>query len=119
MVVPQFESQFDAQIPEDKLKSTDREQDMYVMRFTTDYSPSNDTYPKINEYTKPPCTGTGYIGSEKHLVPEYTYSMDEKGEYNGAGQEITNGAIYKVDKDGKETMVGYWNSNLGRFSEVK
>ncbi len=45
--------------------------------------------------------------------------MDEKGEYNGAGQEITNGAIYKVDKDGKETMVGYWNSNLGRFSEVK
>ncbi len=89
------------------------------MRFTTDYSPSNDTYPKINEYTKPPCTGTGYIGSEKHLVPEYTYSMDEKGEYNGAGQEITNGAIYTVDKDGKETMVGYWNSNLGRFSEVK
>ena len=41
-------------------------------------------------------------------MPEYTY---------GRGQEITDGAIYKVDNSGNETMVGMWNH--GHFEKVK
>ena len=85
--------------------------DMYVMRFTSDYCPSNENFPKMDgsePWNKPPCTGTGYTGSGEHLVPEYTY---------GRGQEITDGAIYKVDGNGNETMVGMWNH--GHFEKVK
>ena len=85
--------------------------DMYVMRFTSDYCPSNENFPKMDgsePWNKPPCTGTGYTGSGEHLVPEYTY---------GRGQDITDGAIYKVDGNGNETMVGMWNH--GHFEKVK
>ncbi|MDU5808911.1 MAG: hypothetical protein E6Z65_06925 [Finegoldia magna] len=85
--------------------------DMYVMRFTSDYCPGNENFPKMDgsePWNKPPCTGTGYTGSGEHLVPEYTY---------GRGQEITDGAIYKVDCNGIETMVGMWNH--GHFEKVK
>ena len=85
--------------------------DMYVMRFTSEYCPGNEEYPKMDgsqPWNKPPCTGTGYTGSSEHLVPEYTY---------GRGQDITDGAIYKVDKDGNETMVAMWNH--GRFEKVE
>lgn len=76
--------------------------DMYVMRFTSDYCPSNGDYPKMDgsqPWNKSPCTGTGFTGSTEHLVPEYTY---------GRGQDITDGAIFKVDGDGNETMVAMW-----------
>ncbi len=68
-------------------------------------------YPKMDgtePWNKPPCTGTGYTGSENHLVPEYTY---------GRGQEISDGAIYKVDCTGKETLVAFWNH--GRFEKTE
>lgn len=94
-------------------------EDMYVIRFTSDYSPTNNMYPSINEHTHPPCTGTGFTGSEDHLIPEFSYSMNDDCSYNPAGQEITNGAIYKIDKDGNETLIGYWNENTGRFSKVE
>lgn len=90
---------------------------MYVMRFTTDFSPSNDMYPK-GDYSKPPCTGTGFTGSTNHLVPEFQYSVDENGEYSSEGHEITDGAIYKIDKNGHETMIGYWDSEYERFLKV-
>lgn len=85
--------------------------DMYVMRFTSDYCPSNSEYPKMDGselWNKPPCTGTGFTGSSKHLVPEYTY---------GSGQAISDGAIYRVDAKGNETMVAFWNH--GHFEKVK
>lgn len=85
--------------------------DTYVMRFQSDYCPSNDEFPKMDDsqpWNKPPCTGTGYVGSEDHLIPEYSY---------GRGQDISDGAIYKIDSDGNETMVAYWNH--GRFQSVE
>ena len=85
--------------------------DMNVMRFTSDYCPQNSEYPKMDgsePWNKPPCTGTGFTGSREHLVPEYNY---------GRGREISDGAIYKVDIDGNETMVAFWNH--GRFEEIK
>ena len=84
--------------------------DMYVMRFTSDYCPSNTDYPKMDgsePWNKPPCTGTGFTGSSEHMVPEYTY---------GRGQEITDGAIYKLDSEGNETMVAFWNH--GHFEKI-
>lgn len=85
--------------------------EMYVMLFTSDYCPSNEEYPKMDgsqPWNKPPCTGTGYTGSSEHLVPEYTY---------GRGQDIADGAIYKIDKDGNETMVAMWNND--RFERIE
>jgi len=83
---------------------------MYVMRCTSNYCPSNSDYPVINAYTQPPCTGTGFLGSESHLLPEYTY---------GRGQEITDGAIFKVDKDGNESLHAVWNKIDKRYEIVE
>ncbi len=90
--------------------SAENNGDLYVMRFTSRYCPSNDDYPKMDgsqSWWSPPCTGTGFTGSAEHLVPEYDY---------GEGHDITEGAIYKVDCDGKETLVAIWKQ--GRFMPV-
>lgn len=81
---------------------------MFVMRYTSNYCPSNSEHPVINAYTKPPCTGTGFLGSENHLLPKYTY---------GLGHEITDGAIFKVDKNGNETLHAVWNK-IDRCFEI-
>ncbi len=82
---------------------------MYVMRCTSDYCPTNGEHPVINAYTQPPCTGTGFLGSESHLLPEYTY---------GRGQAITDGAIFKVDKNGNESIHAVWNPRKGHFKPI-
>ena len=85
--------------------------DVYVMRFNSDFCPSNEEYPKMDgsqPWNKPPCTGTGWTGSDSHLIPEYTY---------GKGQEITDGAIFKLNSNGEETIVAFWNH--GRFKEIE
>ncbi len=72
---------------------------------------TNDEYPRViasQPWNKPPCTGTGYLGSEEHFIPEYTYGM---------GHDITDGAIYKVDIYGNEKMVAYWDH--GSFQAVE
>ncbi|KNY28484.1 hypothetical protein [Pseudobacteroides cellulosolvens] len=81
----------------------------YVMRCTSNYCPNNSEHPVINAYTQPPCTGTGFLGSEKHLLPEYTY---------GRGQAINDGAIFKVDKDGNESLHAVWNKIDKRYETV-
>ncbi len=89
----------------------DNKGDIFIMRFTSDYCPDNSAYPKMDgtePWNKPPCTGTGYTGSKEHLVPEYTY---------GRGQEISDGAIYKVDYEGNETIVAIWAH--GKFEKVE
>ena len=55
-----------------------------------------------------PCTGTGFTGSEDHLIPEYKYPATTP----------TDGAIYKIDADGNETMVGMWDKDANRFYPV-
>lgn len=82
----------------------------YVIRCTSKFSPGNGEYPRIDERTSPPCTGTGFLGSESHLLPEYTY---------GRGQPIKEGAIFTVDKDGNEKMCAAWNKKKGRFVRVE
>ena len=84
---------------------------MYVMRVTSDYSPSNKEYPKTSEGSKPPCTDTGYTGSKENLIPEYQYPKD--------GAPIKDGAIYKVDHQGNETLVATWNKKTKEFEPVE
>ncbi|MDP4180486.1 MAG: hypothetical protein Q8942_05260 [Bacillota bacterium] len=81
----------------------------YVMRCTSNYCPNNAEHPVINPYTTPPCTGTGFLGSKDHLLPEYTY---------GRGQEISDGAIFKVDKNGNESLHAVWNKIDKRYDTI-
>lgn len=81
----------------------ENKESMYVMRFTTNDFPSNNDYPKMDgsePWNKPPCTGLGFTASPKFLIPEYTY---------GRGKDIADGAIYKVDYSGAETLVAIWD----------
>ena len=83
---------------------------MYVIRFKSDYCPSNDEFAKVDPsqpWNQPPCTSTGYLGSKERLIPEYSY---------GRGHEITDGAIYKIDSNGNETMIAYWKNN--KFNKI-
>jgi hypothetical protein len=83
---------------------------MYVLRCTSSFKPSNNDCPVINDFTQPPCTGTGYLGSDSHLLPEYSY---------GRGHQITDGAIFTVDKDGNERLYAVCDKNNLRFEKVE
>lgn len=78
--------------------------DVYIIRFTSDTNPSDIGIPNDGH----PCTGTGFTGSENHLIPEYKYPATTP----------TDGAIYKIDADGNETMVGMWDKDANRFYPV-
>lgn len=64
---------------------------------------------KEHPWNNPPCTGQGFTGSEEAMIPEYNY---------GQGQNIKNGAIYKVDKDGNEYLAAIWDKRKARFKSV-
>ena len=88
--------------------------DVYMLRFTSGYCPNNRTYPYVNKqqfWNNPPCTGQGFTGSEENLIPEYDY-----GQENGI---MTAGAIFKIDKEGNECMVAYYNKKRGKIIEIK
>lgn len=95
-------------------KDANNNGDMYVMRFTSKDCPSNSDYPTVGPETRytPPCTENGFLGSSDLLIPEYEYSKDN-------GSPITDGAIYKIEHDGTETIVAYWDSDYGYFMPVK
>lgn len=79
---------------------------IYLIRFTSDYLPTNDSYPI--GWTAP-CTGTGFLSSKYHLIPEYTYG--------GFDDMILDGAIFAVDASGEEHIVAYWLD--GRFQPAE
>ena len=78
--------------------------EMYVIRFTSNTPSSEIGIPNSSL----PCTGTGFTGSNKHLIPEYKYSSIE----------ITDGAIYKIDAEGNEIIIGIWDNEIPRFIRV-
>ena len=86
------------------VKELEQNADVYIIRFTSDANPSDIGIPNDGH----PCTGTGFIGSEDHLIPEYKYPATTP----------TDGAIYKIDADGNETMVGMWDKDANRFYPV-
>ena len=85
--------------------------DAYVIRFTTDTDSSRFGVPN----SAPPCTCTGFLGGENHLIPEYTYLKTDDKDF---GFVPTDAAIYKIDSDGNEIMVGKWDGDKDRFYPV-
>ena len=86
------------------VKELEQNADVYIIRFTSDGNHSDIGIPNDGH----PCTGTGFTGSEDHLIPEYKYPDTTP----------TDGAIYKIDADGNETMVGMWDKDANRFYPV-
>ena len=86
------------------VKELEQNADVYIIRFTSDANPSDIGIPNDGH----PCTGTGFTGSDDHLIPEYKYPATTP----------TDGAIYKIDADGNETMVGMWDKDANRFYPV-
>ena len=88
----------------DALRKLENNSEMYVIRFTSDTPSSEIGIPNDS----PPCTGTGFTGSNKHLIPEYKYPKTI----------LTDGAIYKIDAEGNETIIGIWNKRNFYFERV-
>lgn len=106
----------------DFLKAVDNGEDMYVIRYKTNETPDLDQYAKLDGYNKPPCTGTGILGSNEHLIPEYSNRFvpgTGTKTFTPNGKEIADGAIYKINSDGSECMIGYWDKNVGHFVAVE
>ena len=88
----------------DALRKLENNSEMYVLRFTSNTPSSEISIPN----SPLPCTGTGFTGSNKHLIPEYNYPKTKP----------TDGAIYKIDAEGNETIIGIWNEDDSYFEKV-
>ena len=91
------------------------EQPVYVMRFTdgTNYEvPYSEDFGGHNKDAQP-CTGNGYIGGDKHLIPEYKVAPE-----NSHGAVITDGTIYRVHPDGTEEAAATFNKKDKCFDLV-
>ena len=101
---------------------TDAEQNLYIVRFLTDesdivkyeipYSPefkgdmtaSNPNQQQIPNRTNgntPPCTENGFTGSSQYLIPETYYERSK----------IEEGAIFKIDNMGNESLVAIFDGS--------
>ncbi|MBS6020206.1 MAG: hypothetical protein KH846_08470 [Leptotrichia wadei] len=88
----------------DALRKLENNSEMYVIRFTSNTPSSEIGIPNAPH----PCTGTGFTGSNEHLIPEYEYPETKP----------TDGAIYKIDAEGNETIIGIWDDEIPRFIRV-
>ncbi len=91
----------------DALRGLEKNSDMYVVRFTSE-KPFDTHYPDYSTNYHP-CTSTGFTASPDHLIPEYDYRERAR---------PSDGAIFKIDAKGNETLVGMWNNKLTRFVRV-
>lgn len=90
----------------------DPNQSVYVLRYTdgTNYDvPYGKEFGGTKEREQP-CTGNGYIGSREHIIPEYEVRSE-----NGKGAVITDGSIYRISSDGKETEIARFDEDEKRF----
>ena len=78
------------------------------MRFTSRNCPDNNMIPDRTNGNSAPCTESGFTGSDNCLVPEFMYPESE----------ITDGAIYEIDKDGNESMFAVWNTKDKFFEKI-
>ena len=88
----------------DALRKLENNSEMYVLRFTSNTPSSEISIPN----SPLPCTGTGFTGSNEHLIAEYEYPKTKP----------TDGAIYKIDAEGNETIIGIWNEDDSYFEKV-
>lgn len=92
------------------------EQSVYAIRFTngTNYEIpySTDMGGNINE--DQPFTGSGYIGSDSYVIPEYTVIKQGK-----VGAVVTDGEIYRINPDGSEDLVAVFDEDKHKFILVE
>lgn len=96
----------------DNTKYTDPHQPVYVLRFNdgTNYDiPYDKNFAGTKEW-KQPCTGNGFVGNEKSLIPEYEVRRE-----NNQGAVITDGNIYRINPDGTEELVALYNKKYQKF----
>lgn len=84
--------------------------DVYIVRYTCPTTPTNKEYPQLSE-NKPPCTGTGYTGSDNTMIPEYNVD-------GSTSKVMTAGAIFKVDTEGNEVIMGYYDPITNTMKKV-
>lgn len=84
------------------------EQPVYVVRFTDG---TNYDIPYSKEFDKDaaksldaPMTGNGLTGSKNRVIPEYDVRPENK-----KGAIVTDGEIYRINPDGTEDPVAYYN----------
>ena len=82
-----------------KVVGLQNNEDVFVMRFTSDTTPGNGDFPKLDEKNLPPCTGTGFTASNEHIIPEYMYKRSD----------ISDAAIFKIDKFHNEKMIAVYD----------
>lgn len=83
--------------------------EVYVLRFTSKTCPDNKSLPNRTNGNSAPCTESGFTGSDNCLIPETMYEESE----------ITDGAIFMVDKDGNEYLAAVWNTKDKVFEYVQ
>ena len=91
----------------------DPNQSVYVVRFT-DGENYNVPYSKEfggEQSFSSPCTGNGFISGKDVTIPEYKVQPDE----NGYGAIVTDGEIYRINPDGSEEKVAYFDYEDGKF----
>ena len=57
----------------------------------------------------PPTTGNGFVAGEEHIIPEY----------HSSGTELTSGEIYRINPDGTEKLVAYYDKKEKCFKLVE
>lgn len=90
-------------------KYTNPDQSVYVVRYTGDTGQYDIPYNKEFGGTRSdgqPFTGNGYTGSSKHVIPEYVSN----------GTTPSSGEIYRVNPDGLEEAVAYYNKKEKVFT---
>ena len=92
------------------------EQSVYVIRYTDG---TNYDIPYSEEFggnTKEgqPFTGNGFVSGKEVTIPEYVVNKD-----SGKGAVVTDGEIYRINADGKEEKVAYYDDESQKFKLYK
>ena len=91
----------------------DPNQSVYAVRFTDgdNYSiPYGEQFGGERSFAAPN-TENGYLGGKDCIIPEYTVCQDEKGK----GAIITGGEIYRINPEGSEDPVAYFDKKRHLF----
>lgn len=87
-------------------------QAVYAIRFTngTNYEVPYGAEFAGNKECAAPMTGNGFTGSAHHIIPENTVQpVDSKGAI------VTDGEIYRINPNGAEQKVAYYDKDLKYF----
>ena len=85
----------------------DPKKSVYVIRFTDGINydiPYNENFGG-KESGFSPFAGNGFISAKEVTIPEYTVVKD----YKGNGAIVTDGEIYRINPDGTEELVAYYD----------